>query len=512
MTQTMGFELDNLSYLGIKSSGKIYRNLTRDELYEHAIKNGEAELSKHKALVAYTGKHTGRSAQDKYIVKDSVSENLVDWGKINRPVDEGKYFDIRDQLMNHLNGKDLYVLDCIAGADRNHSINVRVISEKAWHNLFMGNMLEAVKSESAKEAGIDPDKFIADYTIIDAPSFALDPAVYGSDTFIGMNLKEQEVIIINTAYAGEMKKSAFSILNFLLPQKGIMPMHCSANTDADGNVAIFFGLSGTGKTTLSADPNRYLIGDDEHGWSESGVFNFESGCYAKSIGLTAKTEPEIYNASRMYGATIENVPMNSDGELDYFDKSLTENGRISYPLDFIPNAKKERMVAKQPKNIVMLTCDAFGVLPAVSKLSPEQAKDYFLAGYTAKVAGTELGIKEPVAAFSPCFGGPFMSLKPSVYGDLLSKKIAENDVDVWLVNTGWAGGPYGVGERMSLKLTRSIITKIHNGELSNEDCRKHSIFGLDVPNSIDLPEDSWKDKASYKETAGNLLAMFEEHF
>lgn len=512
MTQTMAFELRDLSYLDIKA-GEVFWNLERDDLYKHALAKDEAKLSKHEALVVSTGKHTGRSAQDKFIVRDEVTEDLVNWNS-NKSFGEDSYYALRTKMMAYLDKKNLYVQDTIAGADRANSINVRVVTEKAWHSLFMRNMLEAVNSDSAQAAGIKPEAFISDYTIIDIPSFKADPAIDGtnSETFILMNLKAKEILIAGTLYAGEMKKSAFSILNYLLPQKGIMPMHCSANSDKDGNVAIFFGLSGTGKTTLSAEPGRLLIGDDEHGWSKEGVFNFESGCYAKTIALTAESEPEIFNASRMKGATVENVPMNDDGELDYFDKSITENGRVSYPLEFIPNALESRFVAKQPKNIIMLTCDAFGVLPAVSRLSAEQARDYFLAGYTAKVAGTEQGIKEPTATFSPCFGGPFMALKPAVYGDLLSKKIAENDVDVWLVNTGWAGGAFGTGERMSLKLTRSIISKIHSGELASENTKTHPVFAIEVPDSITMPNLEWADQDAYNQTAAKLKSMFDKEF
>ncbi len=510
----MAFELRKLSYLGIKEAGELFFNLDPDALYEQSLNRDEAKLTGSKAIVMDTRPHTGRSAKDKFIVKDDVSKDLVDWGKINVPIDEDKYFKIREKMMAHTKGKDLFVQDLIAGADRKNSINVRVVTEKAFHSLFIRNMLEAVNSEPAKKAGIKPDDYLSDYTIIDIPSFKADPKEDGvnSETVILMNLKEKEVLIGGTLYGGEMKKSAFSILNFLLPQKDIMPMHCSANCSKEGNVAIFFGLSGTGKTTLSADPDRILIGDDEHGWSDEGVFNFEAGCYAKTIGLTAESEPEIYAASRMKGTTVENVPMNDKGELDYFDKSMTENGRIAYPLDFIPNAHGDRFVPEQPRNIIMLTCDAFGVLPAVSKLSAEQARNYFLAGYTAKVAGTEQGIKEPTATFSPCFGGPFMALRPAVYGDLLSKKIAENDVDVWLVNTGWAGGSYGVGERMSLKLTRSIISKIHNGELSKEKTSTHPVFGIEIPESIEFPSKSWADKDAYAQTANKLKAMFDAEF
>lgn len=508
------FTLRDLNYLGIKDSAEIYWSCDEERLYKESLERGETRLTDQGALHAFTGKHTGRSALDKFIVKEDETQDLIGWGDINKPYDEDKYHVIREKMMAHLSGKELFVQDCIAGADRANSVNVRVVTEKAWHSLFIRNMLEAVNSESAKQAGIDPEKYVADYTIIDAPSFKLDPTVDGtrSETLILVNFKAKEVLIAGTEYAGEIKKSAFGILNFLYPQRSIMPMHCSANCDDSGNVAVFFGLSGTGKTTLSAEPGRLLIGDDEHGWSTEGVFNFEAGCYAKSIALTKESEPEIYAASRRKGATIENVAINDKGELDYFDASLTENGRISYPLSFIPNAKLERFVPQQPKNIIMLTCDAFGVLPAVSKLNAEQAKKYFLAGYTAKVAGTEQGIKEPTATFSPCFGGPFMSLRPSVYGDLLAKKIAENDVNCWLVNTGWAGGSYGVGERMSLKLTRSVISKIHSGELAKASTQVHEVFGLEVPDGIEMPENSWQDKEAYKATALKLEKMFEDKF
>ena len=512
-------------------SAHVDFNLPRAALYEEAILRKEARLTANGALLVYTGKHTGRAAQDKFVVKDSESESVVDWGEINQEFDEEKYFKIRAKFFDYIEklqkikNKKLFVQDCIAGADRGNSINVRVVSEFAWHNIFISNMLESIDSESAKFAekngDLDRKNFVPEYRIIDIPSFRADPDIDGTrtGTFILVNFKMKEVLIAGTEYGGEIKKSAFGILNYLLPQKGIMPMHCSANADKEGkNVAIFFGLSGTGKTTLSAEPERMLIGDDEHGWSDAGVFNFESGCYAKSIGLSLETEPEIYNASRRFGATIENVRVNSDRSLDYFDKTLTENGRISYPLNFIPNAVvldhegkgQDRFVPEQPKNVIMLCCDAFGVLPAVAKLSPEKAKEYFLLGYTAKVAGTEQGIKEPVATFSPCFGAPFMPLKPEVYGDLLLKKVQDNNVNCWLVNTGWAGGAYGIGSRMSLKLTRSIISKIHSGELAKEAVVAHSIFDLDIPESVQLPELSWSNKEDYEATAKKLRSMFDE--
>jgi len=506
-------------------------NMCRAELYEEALSNKEAKLSDSGALLVYTGKNTGRAANDKFIVLDSETESLIDWGVVNKPFDEDDYFELREKFfdyiekMQKIEKKKLYVQDCYAGADREHSIQVRVVTEYAWHSFFATNMLESVNSRSAllaeKKGLINRKDFTPEYHVISIPSFRADPEIdkTRSGTFILVNFKHREVLIAGTAYAGEIKKSVFSILNYLLPQSGIMPMHCSANADKDAkNVAVFFGLSGTGKTTLSAEASRLLIGDDEHGWSNNGVFNFESGCYAKSIGLSKDTEPEIYNASRRFGATVENVRVKDDKSLDYFDVTLTENGRISYPLDFIPNAAVldeagngfDRFIKEQPKNLIMLCCDAFGVLPAVAKLSAEQAKEYFLLGYTAKVAGTEQGIKEPTAAFSACFGAPFMPLKATVYGDLLAKKIKENDVKCWLVNTGWAGGSYGRGSRMSIKLTRSIITKIHSGELANEACTKHSVFNLDVPVSIKMPETSWADKDEYMEFALKLKSMFDE--
>ncbi|NQY80680.1 MAG: phosphoenolpyruvate carboxykinase (ATP) [Candidatus Caenarcaniphilales bacterium] len=511
--------------------GHVDFNLPRAALYEEALIKKEARITGNGALLVYTGKHTGRAAKDKYVVKDSETEDKVNWGEINQPIDEERYFSIREKFFDYIeklqkiNNKKLYVQDCIAGADRGNSINVRVVTELAWHNLFISNMLESINSESAKLAEkkglLDRKSYEPEYRIIDIPSFRADPEIDGlrSGTFILVNFKLKEVLIAGTEYGGEIKKSAFSILNYLLPQKEIMPMHCSANADKEfKDVAIFFGLSGTGKTTLSAEAERVLIGDDEHGWSDAGVFNFESGCYAKSIGLTLETEPEIYNASRRFGATVENVRVKEDRTLDYFDTTLTENGRISYPLSFIPNALvynskgegSDRFIPEQPKNVIMLCCDAFGVLPAVAKLSPEKAKEYFLLGYTAKVAGTEQGIKEPTATFSPCFGAPFMPLMPEVYGDLLLKKVKENNVACWLVNTGWAGGSYGSGSRMSIKLTRSIISKIHSGELVNEATVKHGIFDLEVPVSIKMPEASWSSKDEYQEKALKLKAMFDE--
>lgn len=496
---------------------KALKNLKTAQLYEKALINKEAKLSDRGVLVAYTGTKTGRSANDKFIVKNKDTENTVDWGKINKAIKEETFDSLRNELINYLEAKDeFYVQETIAGADPKNAVNILVVTELAFHSLFIRNMLSVKNSHSANLSYGQKylDAYEAEFTIFCAPHFKPDTNKYpelNSETFIIVNYSSKEVLIAGTLYAGEIKKSAFSILNYIYPLKDIMPMHCSANTNAQGEVSIFFGLSGTGKTTLSADPERILIGDDEHGWSDEGVFNFEDGCYAKTIGLTAKTEPEIYNASRKFGATAENVFLNDDRSMDYFNKEITENGRISYPLNFIPNAKMDRFVRKQPKNIIMLTCDAFGVLPSVSKLSAQEASEHFLLGYTAKIPGTEIGVQEPSAVFSPCFGAPFMPLSPKVYGDLLAKKISEHDVDCWLVNTGWAGGSFGKGKRMSISLTRDIIHAINSGSLTKEKTIKHPILGLEVPESIEMPEELWTDKADYEATAKKLLEIFKEN-
>lgn len=506
MTRT---KTQELSLTGAK------KNLKTAQLYEEALKSGQAQLSDKGALVTYTGKKTGRSANDKFIVKDSLTEKLVAWGRVNKPISTEVFDALRSELIDYLGAKQLYTQDTIAGADPKNCVYVQVITESPFHSLFIRNMLSAVNTNSALLSYGEEiiENYEPEYKIYHAPNFEADTKKYpelNSGTFILVNYSSKEVLIAGTQYAGEIKKSVFGVLNFIYPQKGIMPMHCSANTNQQGEVSIFFGLSGTGKTTLSADPERLLIGDDEHGWSDEGVFNFEDGCYAKSIGLTAKTEPEIYNASRRFGATIENVKMNEDRSLDYFDKSITENGRISYPIYFIPNSKFDRFVRKQPKNVIMLTCDAFGVLPAVAKLSPEEASEHFMLGYTAKIPGTEMGVVEPEAVFSSCFGAPFMPLPAKAYGELLKDRISKAKVNCWLVNTGWAGGSYGMGKRMQISLTRSIIHGINNGSLAKEKTIKHPILGLEIPESIEMPEESWKDQELYKDTAEKLLALFEE--
>ena len=496
---------------------KALQNLKTAQLYEKALQRMEAQLSDRGVLVAYTGKKTGRSANDKFIVKDALTEDLIDWGKVNKPISPEAFESLREEMISYLEAKDeIFVQETIAGADPKNAVNILVITEMAFHSLFIRNMLSARNTNSAKLSYSQEqlDNYEPEFTIYQAPNFKADIDKYpelNSETFILVNYSSKEVLIGGTHYAGEIKKSAFAILNFLYPQRDIMPMHCSANTNEQGEVSIFFGLSGTGKTTLSADPERILIGDDEHGWSSEGVFNFEDGCYAKTIGLTAKTEPEIYSASRRFGTTAENVYMNEDRSLDYFNKEITENGRISYPIGFIPNAKMDRFVRKQPKNIIMLTCDAFGVLPAVSKLSSKEAGEHFMRGYTAKIPGTEIGVTEPQAVFSPCFGAPFMPLAPKVYGDLLAKKIEENRVDCWLVNTGWAGGGFGKGKRMRIRLTRDIIHGINCGSLAKEKTIRHPLLGLEVPESIEMPEESWSDKSEYETAAKKLIKIFEDN-
>ena len=495
---------------------EAFKNLKTAQLYEMSLIRSEAKLSDKGVLVTYTGNKTGRSANDKFIVKNKDSESLVNWGNINKAISEEGFEKLREEVIDYLGSKkEIFVQETIAGADPKNSVNVLVITELAFHSLFIRNMLSARNSHSAELSYGKKalDNYDPEYTIYHAPNFLADTKKHpelNSGTFILVNYSSKEVIIGGTLYAGEIKKSIFSILNYIYPQKNIMPMHCSANTNSQGEVSVFFGLSGTGKTTLSADPERILIGDDEHGWSDEGVFNFEDGCYAKTIGLTAKTEPEIYNASRRFGTTAENVFLNEDRSIDYFNKEITENGRISYPLMFIPNAKLDRFVRKQPKNIIMLTCDAFGVLPAVSKLNAQEASEHFMLGYTAKIPGTEIGVQEPTAVFSACFGAPFMPLHPKVYGELLAQKIAHNKVNCWLVNTGWSGGSYGKGKRMSISLTRDIIHAINSGTLANEQTQKHKILGLEVPVSIEMPETFWSDQAEYEQVANKLLDIFAQ--
>ena len=500
---------------GIATGAEIFWNLTTVPLVEHAVRRGEGLLAKDGPLVVRTGQHTGRSANDKFIVKNSVSEKTVWWGKTNVPMEPDAFERLYDDFLVALADKDLlFVADLYGGSQPEHRLRVRVINELAWHNLFIRTLL--VRPESDELPGFDPE-----YTIIDLPSFRADPAHHGcrGETVIAVNLEKKIILIGGTAYAGEMKKSVFGLLNFILPPQGIMPMHCSANIGPKGDTAIFFGLSGTGKTTLSADPNRTLIGDDEHGWSDTHVFNFEGGCYAKMIRLSAEAEPEIFATTKRFGTVLENVVMDTETrELDLDDASLAENSRGAYPIDFIPNSSESNM-GPLPKNVVMLTADAFGVLPPIARLTPDQAMYHFLSGYTAKVAGTEIGVTEPEATFSTCFGAPFMPRHPSVYGNLLKKRIAEAGVDCWLVNTGWTGGKYGVGKRMPIKATRALLNAALDGSLKNGEFRKDPNFGFDVPvavpgvdASILDPRGTWSDAADYDRTAAKLVDLFVENF
>ncbi|KPL67057.1 phosphoenolpyruvate carboxykinase [Erythrobacter sp. SG61-1L] len=512
MTASLSFPLDRQ---GIATSATIHANLGTAPLVEHAVRNGEGRIAAHGPLVVETGQHTGRSAKDKFIVRDGVTEHTVWWGKTNVEMSQEHFAALKEDFFKALGEKNqLYVADLFGGSQIDHRVNVRVINELAWHNLFIRTLL--VRPEAS-----DLDGFVPEYTIIDLPSFVADPVRHGcrSETVIAVNLSEKLILIGGTKYAGEMKKSVFGILNFLLPAKGVMPMHCSANIGADGKTAVFFGLSGTGKTTLSADASRTLIGDDEHGWSDTAVFNFEGGCYAKMIRLSEEAEPEIYATSRMFGTVLENVVMDeATRELDFDDNSLAENSRGAYPIDFIPNASEENL-GPVPSNVIMLTADAFGVLPPISRLTPDQAMYHFLSGYTAKVAGTEIGVTEPEATFSTCFGAPFMPRHPSVYGNLLKERIAKGGVSCWLVNTGWTGGKYGVGRRMPIKETRALLNAALDGSLNNAEFRKDPNFGFDVPvavpgvdTSILDPRSTWADKDEYDATAAKLVQLFVDNF
>ncbi|GGA90329.1 phosphoenolpyruvate carboxykinase [ATP] [Brucella endophytica] len=497
---------------GLKDISAVYYNFGPAELYEEAIRRGEAELTAHGALLARTGQHTGRSAKDKFVVRDANTEAHVWWDN-NKPMSPDAFETLYADFIEHAKGRELFVQDLIGGADADYSLRTRVITEYAWHSLFIRNLLIRPEREALAS-------FIPEMTIIDLPSFRADPARHGcrTETVIAVDLTRMIVLIGGTSYAGEMKKSVFTALNYILPPKGVMPMHCSANQGPDGDTAIFFGLSGTGKTTLSADPNRTLIGDDEHGWGEHGVFNFEGGCYAKTIRLSAEAEPEIFATTQRFGTVLENVVLDEARVPDFDDGSLTENTRCAYPLDFIPNASATGK-AGQPKNIIMLTADAFGVLPPIARLTPAQAMYHFLSGYTAKVAGTEKGVTEPEATFSTCFGAPFMPRHPSEYGNLLRELIAEHGVDCWLVNTGWTGGAYGTGSRMPIKATRALLTAALDGSLKNAEFRTDPNFGFAVPvavpgvdSAILDPRSTWTDKAAYDAQAAKLVGMFITNF
>ena len=502
-----------LSSQGIETDASIFANLSSAELTEAALENGEGRRAKHGPLVVETGKHTGRSAKDKFIVRDGETEDSVWWDN-NASMTPAHFAALKADFLDALKGKDtLYVADLFGGSQPEFRVNVRVINELAWHNQFIRTML--VRPTADELDGFEPE-----YTIIDLPSFRADPERHGtrSETVIAVNLSEKLILIGGTKYAGEMKKSVFGILNYLLPPQGVMPMHCSANIGPDGKSAVFFGLSGTGKTTLSADASRTLIGDDEHGWSDTAVFNFEGGCYAKMIRLDPEAEPEIYATTRMEGTVLENVVMDDAGEIDLDDNTLAENTRGAYPLSSIPNTSEENM-GPPPSNVIMLTADAFGVLPPIARLTPDQAMYHFLSGYTAKVAGTEIGVTEPEATFSTCFGAPFMPRHPSVYGNLLKKRIAEGGAQCWLVNTGWTGGKYGTGHRMPIKATRALLNAALDGSLGDAEFRKDPNFGFDVPVSVPGvdaaildPRSTWGDAEEYDRTAQKLVQLFVDNF
>ena len=506
---------NGLDQHGLGGVSRAHWNYGTAALYTAALSRGEGQLAHGGAFVVETGVHTGRSANDKFIVDEPESTGVINWGAINKKFDSDQFDRLLARLEGYLTGREVFVQDCWAGAAKDHRLGVRVVTEKAWHNLFARNMFIQPSSEELSD-------FAPEFTVIQAPNFRAVPERDGtrSDCFIIANFAKRLVIIGGTHYAGEIKKSVFSILNYLLPAKSIMPMHCSINVGQGGDSAIFFGLSGTGKTTLSADPLRELIGDDEHGWADDGVFNFEGGCYAKVIDLSAKAEPEIFATTSMFGTVLENVVMDQGtGTLDLFDGSKTQNTRASYPIEFIPNASPTG-VAGHPKNVVMLTADAFGVLPPISKLTPEQAMYHFLSGYTAKVAGTEKGLgNEPQATFSTCFGAPFMPRHPSVYANILGDKIARHGATCWLVNTGWTGGVYGTGQRMPIQYTRALLNAALDGSLEGVPTRTDPNFGVQVPTAcpgvpdeVLNPRGTWADGGAYDAKAGELVGRFNDNF
>jgi len=499
---------------GLDPSRPVHWNLSPVQLYEQALRREEGRLAHMGGFAAITAPHTGRSPNDKFIVREPSSEKTVDWGKVNVPMSPEHYATLRADVVDHLNGRELFVRDARAGEDAKAGINVRVVTPNAWHNLFAYNMF---LRPSADELG----SMRPDFTVLHAPEMQADPARHGtrSSTFVVVNFAEREVLIGGTNYAGEIKKSIFSVMNHILPEQDILPMHCSANVGEDGDVALFFGLSGTGKTTLSADPERGLIGDDEHGWGPDGVFNFEGGCYAKAINLSSEAEPEIYQATQMFGTIIENVILSEPArEIEFDNSEITENTRASYPIHYIPNAVIPGR-GGHPENVIFLTADAFGVLPPIARLSPDQAMYHFLSGYTAKVAGTERGVTEPKAAFSACFGAPFLPRHPAEYAEMLGRKLKEHGSRVWLVNTGWSGGGYGVGSRIRISHTRAMIRAALRGDLDTVSTQEDPIFGLHVPTQVPgvpgnvlTPRSTWADGDAYDAAAKKLAGMFRENF
>jgi phosphoenolpyruvate carboxykinase (ATP) len=510
---TMEHDLLQMGLTGLKA---IHANLSPAKLYEEAIQREEVEISADGAVVAKTGQHTGRSAQDKYVVKDATNTNDIEWGKVNQPYEPAHFDALKKRVTEWLKGKEVFVQDLYVGADPAYRLPIRVITTNAWHNLFARNMFIRPTAEQLA-AGHEPA-----FTVLHVPEFLCDPAIdkTRSSTFVMLNFGQKLAMIGGTSYAGEIKKSIFSVMNYVLPPKGVLPMHASANMGDKGDVAIFFGLSGTGKTTLSADASRTLIGDDEHGWTDHSVFNFEGGCYAKAIRLNPKQEPEIYAASRRFGTVLENVVMDPQTRaVDFDDATLAENSRSCYPVDFIPNSSPDGL-GGLPQNVIMLTCDAYGVLPPISKLTTEQAMFHFLSGYTARVAGTEKGVTEPTATFSACFGAPFMPRPADVYAKLLGEKIAFHKVNCWLINTGWSGGgAQDGGQRMPINVTRTLLRAVLSGDLAKVKFIKDGKFGLMIPESAEgvptdilHPRTMWKDKAAYDATADKLIGLFTDNF
>lgn len=505
--------VSGLGDVGIYNAGQVFWNLPPAELVEHTLNRNEGKLADTGAICVNTGEFTGRSPKDKFVVDDENTHDEIWWGSINQPFSTEGFNKLRDKVIAYLQQRTLYVRDAFAGADPAHRIGVRVVNENPWQNIFVYNMFIRPSKEEV-------ENFSPDWTILCAPGFYANPEVDGTrqHNFTIVNVTQKTILIGGSAYTGEIKKGIFTIMNYLLPLKGVLSMHCSSNIGKDGDTAVFFGLSGTGKTTLSADPDRDLIGDDEHGWTDSGVFNFEGGCYAKCIDLSEKKEPQIWNAIK-HGALVENTTfIPGTRSVDFHDTSITQNTRVAYPIYHIDNAVEPSM-GGIPKNIFFLTADAFGVLPPISKLTPGQAMYQFISGYTAKVAGTEAGINEPVPNFSACFGAPFLPLHPTRYAEMLGQKMKEQEVNVWLINTGWTGGPYGTGSRIKLSFTRAMVRAALEGKLNDVDYKTDPVFGLnmpatvpDVPSEVLNPRNTWADKAAYDAKADHLAGLFNENF
>ena len=511
MASTVGVPSGDLSESGILTDAKVYWNLDNISLIDLAVQRDEGFLSRHGALVTETGERTGRSPNDKFIVDEETTNQDVNWGDVNISTDKAVFDRLKVQVIEYLSAREsLFVQDLYCGAEESEALPIRVINQNAWHNAFARNMFVRPTDEQ-----LETHK--PQFTVYHAPHFEANDEDLNSQCFVIVNYESGEVIIGGTRYAGEIKKSIFSVMNLILPKKGILPMHCSANTNGE-NTAIFFGLSGTGKTTLSADPKRALIGDDEHGWGANGVFNFEGGCYAKLINLSEEDEPEIFGTTKQKGTVLENIVVDKDGVPDFFDVSKTQNTRGSYPIEFIENRTMDSK-GGHPQNVIFLTCDAFGVLPPISRLTSAQAAYHFISGYTAKVAGTEIGVTEPEATFSACFGEPFMPMHPGVYADLLSDKMAEHGATAWLINTGWSGGSYGEGKRMKIKYTRAMLNAALDGELDDVEYVTDERFGFEIPTSCEgvpgevlIPRQTWASGESYDAMADKLASMFNKNF